>query len=79
VAGGARNSLLCRLTADASELPELPELAGPVEATPLGEALDQGRARRLLGGDSETLPALVRATRHNRPYEPRTTILRRGA
>ena len=76
VGGGARNSLLCQLTADACEVPLL---AGPVEATALGNVLIQARARGLLAGDLETLRALVRATQDIRRYEPRTSIARRGA
>ena len=75
VGGGARNSLLCQLTADACEVPVL---AGPVEATALGNVLIQARARGLLAGDLETLRALVRATQDIRRYEPRTSIARRG-
>ncbi len=76
VGGGARNSLLCQLTADACELPVL---AGPVEATALGNVLIQARARGLLSGDLETLRALVRRTQDIRRYEPRTSFARRGA
>ena len=76
VGGGARNSLLCQLTADACELPVL---AGPVEATALGNVLIQARARGLLSGDLETLRALVRATQDIRRYDPRTSTARRGA
>ena len=73
VGGGARNSLLCQLTADACEVPVL---AGPVEATALGNVLIQARSRGLLAGDLETLRALVRATQDIRRFEPRTSTAR---
>jgi rhamnulokinase len=76
VGGGARNSLLCQLTADACELPVV---AGPVEATALGNVLVQARARGLLAGDLETLRALVRTTQDIRRYEPRRSLARREA
>jgi rhamnulokinase len=76
VGGGARNSLLCQLTADACEMPVL---AGPVEATALGNVLVQARARGLLAGELETLRALVRTTQDVRRYEPRTSLARGGA
>jgi rhamnulokinase len=75
VGGGARNTLLCQLTADACEVPVL---AGPVEATALGNVLVQARAHGLLAGDLETLRALVRRTQDVRRYEPRTALARRG-
>jgi rhamnulokinase len=73
VGGGARNELLCQLTADACELPVL---AGPVEATAIGNVLVQARARGLVTGDLETLRALVRATQEIRRFEPRRTASR---
>jgi len=76
VGGGARNTLLCQLTADACEVPVL---AGPVEATALGNVLVQARARGLLAGDLETLRGLVRATQDIRRFEPRTTAARQRA
>jgi len=75
VGGGARNALLCQLTADACELPVL---AGPVEATAIGNVLVQARARGLLAGDLETLRGLVRATQEIRRFEPRRTAARSG-
>jgi rhamnulokinase len=69
VGGGARNELLCQLTADACEVPVV---AGPVEATALGNVLVQARALGLLAGDLETLRALVRATHDIRRYDPRS-------
>jgi len=76
VGGGARNSQLCQLTADACELPVV---AGPVEATALGNVLIQARARGLIAGDLEALRALVRATQDIRRYEPRGSVARQGA
>lgn len=76
VGGGARNSLLCQLTADACGIPVD---AGPVEATALGNVLIQARARGLLSGDLETLRALVRRTQDIRRYEPRTSLALKGA
>jgi len=75
VGGGARNTLLCQLTADACELPVV---AGPVEATALGNVLVQGRTRGLLAGDLETLRALVRTTQDVRRFEPRISAAPRG-
>jgi rhamnulokinase len=76
VGGGARNSLLCQLTADACGLPVI---AGPVEATAIGNVLVQARTRGLIAGDLETLRALVRATQDIRRYEPRTGRTGRAA
>jgi rhamnulokinase len=71
VGGGARNALLCQLTADACQLPVV---AGPVEATALGNVLIQARARGLLAGDLESIRALVRSTQELRRFEPRRRI-----
>ena len=68
VGGGSRNELLCQLTADACEVPVV---AGPVEATAIGNVLVQARAHGLVGGDLMTLRALVRATHPLRRFEPR--------
>ncbi|MEV0717465.1 rhamnulokinase family protein [Asanoa sp. NPDC050611] len=68
VGGGARNALLCQLTADACGLPVL---AGPVEATAVGNVLVQARAGGAVRGDLAALRDLVRATHELRRYEPR--------
>jgi rhamnulokinase len=67
VGGGARNELLCRLTADACELPVV---AGPVEATALGNVLVQARAAGWIAGDLQVLRARVRGSQSLRRFEP---------
>ena len=67
VGGGSRNELLCQLTADACGIPVI---AGPVEATALGNVLVQARTRGLIRGDLATLRSIVRATQRLRHYEP---------
>jgi rhamnulokinase len=67
VGGGSRNALLCQLTADATGLPVV---AGPTEATAIGNVLVQARARGLVGGLPE-MRQLVAATQHLRHYRPR--------
>jgi rhamnulokinase len=66
VGGGSRNELLCRLTADACGLPVV---AGPVEATALGNVLTQARAFGILK-DLGAMRALVARTQPLRRYEP---------
>lgn len=56
VGGGAQNRLLCQLTADRSGLPVL---AGPVEATALGNVLLTARAHGLLDGELHALREFV--------------------
>lgn len=67
VGGGARNTLLCQLTADACGLPVL---AGPVEAAALGNVLVQARAGGVLSGGLADLRALVRRTNDVRLHLP---------
>jgi rhamnulokinase len=67
VGGGARNALLCQLTADACGLPVV---AGPAEATALGNILVQARAD---GGpqDLAAMRELVARSQVLHRYEPR--------
>jgi sugar (pentulose or hexulose) kinase len=67
VGGGARNALLCQLTADACGLPVL---AGPVEATALGNILVQARAAGVIGGGLGALRGVLRETQEIVRYEP---------
>jgi rhamnulokinase len=69
VGGGARNALLCQMTADASRRPVL---AGPVEATAIGNVMLQAIALGLV--DSlEQARELVRRSAEVVAYEPRST------
>jgi rhamnulokinase len=67
VGGGARNSLLCQLTADACGLPVV---AGPAEAAALGNILVQARALGAAPGDLAGMRGLLRATQRLRRFEP---------
>ncbi len=67
VGGGARNALLCQLTADACGRPVV---AGPTEATALGNILVQARALGAGPVDLGGMRALLRATQHLRRFEP---------
>ncbi|MFI7341322.1 rhamnulokinase family protein [Streptomyces sp. NPDC050085] len=69
VGGGARNALLCQLTADACGLPVV---AGPAEAAALGNVLVQARADGVLG-DRAAMRQLVARTQPLTRYEPRGT------
>jgi rhamnulokinase len=69
VGGGSQNELLCQLTADRSGIPVI---AGPVEATAIGNVLVQARAQGLIAGDLESLRALVARSIPLRRFEPRS-------
>ena len=66
IGGGSRNELLCRLTAD---LLRRPVLAGPVEATALGNVLVQARAVGELGSLAD-MRAVAAASAEPVVYEP---------
>jgi len=69
IGGGARNSLLCRLTAD---ITGREVLAGPVEATALGNVLVQARAAGELGSLAD-IRAVAAASVSPIVYEPSST------
>jgi rhamnulokinase len=66
IGGGVRNRVLCQLTAD---LTGLPVVAGPIEATALGNILVQARAAGHLGSLSE-MRELVSSACGLERYEP---------
>jgi len=68
VGGGSQNTLLCQAVADRTGLRVI---AGPVEATALGNVLVQGRAADAVGGSLDDLRDLVRRTHDLRHHEPR--------
>ena len=69
VGGGSQNELLCQLLANRSGMPVL---AGPVEATAIGNVLVQARAHGLVNGSLESLRSLVAAAFSPRKYLPQT-------
>lgn len=69
IGGGSQNRLLCQATADRTGLPVL---AGPVEATAIGNVLVQARTQALATGTLESLRALVAHTYPPTRYVPRT-------
>ena len=66
VGGGSRNALLCQLTADTTRLPVL---AGPVEATAMGNVMVQALARGRVNS-LEEIRAVVRHSAEATRYEP---------
>jgi sugar (pentulose or hexulose) kinase len=67
VGGGARNQVLCQLTADACGLPVI---AGPAEATGIGNILVQARALGAGPADLDGMRALVSSTQQLERYQP---------
>jgi rhamnulokinase len=65
--GGSQNELLCQFTADACNRPVL---AGPVEATAIGNVLVQAIGLRVLGSLAEARE-VVRSSFEVKRYEPR--------
>ncbi len=68
VGGGSLNTVLCQATADRTGLPVL---AGPVEATALGNVLVQARAAGAAPATLDGLRALVASTHAPQRYAPR--------
>lgn len=67
VGGGARNALLCQLTADATGLPVV---AGPVEGAALGNLLVQARTDGALAGGLRELRTVAAASSSLTTYHP---------
>ena len=67
VGGGAQNRMLCQAVADRSGRTVI---AGPVEATAIGNVLVQARSRGALTGDLESLRSLIRRTHDLVTYRP---------
>jgi len=68
VGGGSQNEMLCQLIADRAGLPVL---AGPVEATAIGNVLVQARTAGLVTGSLGSMRALVASAFAPRLYSPR--------
>ena len=67
VGGGSQNQLLCQLTADACGVPVV---AGPVEATTIGNIAVQARAHGSLPQSLNAIRERIAATTALRRYEP---------
>lgn len=68
VGGGSLNALLCQATADRSGYPVI---AGPVEATAIGNLLIQARTAGTLSGELTELRQLIARTHDLTTYRPR--------
>ena len=68
VGGGSLNALLCQATADRSGYPVI---AGPVEATAIGNLLIQARTAGTITGTLEEVRELISRTHHLTTYQPR--------
>lgn len=68
VGGGSQNSLLCQATADRAGLPVI---AGPVEATAMGNLLVQARAQGQVTASLEGLREIVARSFRLTRYDPR--------
>jgi rhamnulokinase len=74
VGGGARNEFLCRRTAERTARPVV---AGPVEATALGNILVQARTHGAMAGSLEEMRARIARTVDVQRYEPTGAGVRR--
>jgi rhamnulokinase len=70
IGGGSQNQLLCQATAQRTGLPVL---AGPVEATAIGNVLIQARTQGLATGTLENLRTLVADTHPPIRYTPQNS------
>lgn len=68
VGGGAQNDLLCQTIADRAGVPVL---AGPVEATAIGNVLVQARAADIVGPNLTDLRELIARTHQPTRFDPR--------
>ena len=69
VGGGTKNRLLCQYTANATQIPVL---AGPIEATAIGNILVQAMAQRAVS-DLSQIRSIVRNSFPIAPYEPQNS------
>ncbi len=69
IGGGSRNTLLCQLTADATRIPVV---AGPAEATAIGNILVQAMATGRIASPAE-MRAIIRESFELKTYAPTGT------